>query len=101
MSAFSDALTAADPQLFDIFGDPCIYDDGKGNEVATLVVIDKNVEVMSAFDTQMPALRNVASLLKSQVPEPKRGHQITVGADIYVVDRINTDDGHVLTVLLQ
>lgn len=101
MSAFSDALTAADPQQFDIFGDPCIYDDGKGNEVETLVVVDKNVEVMSAFDTQLPALRNVASLLKSQVPAPKRGHRITVGADIYVVDRVNTDDGHVLTVLLQ
>lgn len=87
--------------LFDVFGDACTYDDNTGNPVETQVVIDKNVEIMSAYDTQLPALRNVASLLKSEVPEPKRGHKIIVGADTHIVDRLNSDDGHVLTVLLQ
>jgi hypothetical protein len=35
------------------------------------------------------------------VPAPKRGHTIQSGADTYVVDQLDSDDGHIVRVLLQ
>lgn len=100
MSHFDDVLKNADPFIFSVFGDACTY-NASGIAYETSVVIDKNVEIVSAYDTQMAARRNVANLIKAEIPEPKRGHTITVGSDVFVVDRLDTDDGHVLRVLLQ
>mgnify|MGYP001770696040 CR=1 FL=1 len=102
MSRFDQAMAAADANLFEVFGDEATYDDLSGTTIPGVwVVIDKNVEIMSAYDTQMPTRRNVASLRKSEVPDPKRGHKIIAGTETHIVDRLNSDDGHVLTVLLQ
>ena len=101
MSHFDELLTDADTGFFELMGDPCVYTDGQANTYETRVVIEKNVEQFSAYETNVPVRRNVANLLKSEVPEPKRGHLITSGVDTYTVDQLDSDDGHVLRVLLQ
>lgn len=101
MSHFDELLTDADPGFFDVMGDACVYTDGAANTYETRVIIEKNVEQFSAYETTVPVRRNVANLLKAEVPEPKRGHTIESGADTYTVDQLDSDDGHVLRVLLQ
>jgi len=101
MSHFDDFLTSVDPGFFDVLGDPCVYTDNQATTYETRVIIEKNVEQFSAYDTQVPVRRHVANFLKSEVPEPKRGHTFVVGADTYTVDQLDSDDGHVLRVLLQ
>lgn len=101
MSDFDDLLRDADTGIFEILGDACTYEDNQGGTFETRVVIDRDVEAVSMYDTQMSALRNVASVPKGDVPEPKRGHKITQGANVYIVDALDSDDGHVLRLLLQ
>ncbi|WP_421921598.1 head-tail joining protein [Marinobacter salarius] len=101
MSHFDELLVSADPGFFDLLGDPCVYTDNQSNAHNTRVVIEKNVEQFSAYETTVPIRRNVANLLKAEVPEPKRGHTIVVGADTYTVDQLDNDDGHILRVLLK
>jgi len=101
MSHFDDFLISADPSFFEILGDPCVYTDGLPADYETRVIIEKNVEQFTAYDTQVPVRRSVANFLKSEVPDPKRGHTIVVGADTYTVDQLDSDDGHVIRVLLQ
>lgn len=101
MSHFDTLLTDADPGFFDVLGDPCVYTDRHGNSFPARVIIEKNVELFTTYDTTVPVRRNVASFLKSEVPEPKRGHVFVVGADTYTVDQIENDDGHTFRVLLQ
>jgi hypothetical protein len=101
MSHFDDLLNIADPGFFEILGGACTYDDTAGSVVSTRVVIERNVETVSMYDTQMATLRNIANLLKSEIPDPKRGHIITEGSSVYVVDQLDSDDGHVVRVLLQ
>lgn len=102
MSSFDALVTSMDSNIFDVMAAPCTYMDGQGFGTATRVIIDKNVEMASAYDTQMPARRNVANLLKAEVPDPKRGHTITLDSgEIYTVDRLDSDDGHLLRVLLR
>lgn len=101
MSHFDDLLTDADPGFFVLMGDPCIYTDNQSNTYETRVIIEKNVEQVTAYETTMPARRTVASFLKSAVPAPKRGHSFVVGADTYTVDQLESDDDHVIRVLLQ
>lgn len=101
MSEFDQLVSEMDSSLMEVFGDACTYNDLTNPVIETRVAIEKNVEIMSAYDTQMPARRNVASLIKSDIPDPKRGHTITVGSETHIVDRLNTDDGHIVTVLLQ
>lgn len=101
MSHFDDFLASADPSFFEILGDACTYTDSTPTDYETRVIIEKNVEQFTAYDTQVPVRRHVANFLKSEVPEPKRGHTIVVGANTYTVDQLDSDDGHVLRVLLQ
>ncbi|OLF82659.1 hypothetical protein AWH63_06550 [Marinobacter sp. C18] len=101
MSHFDELLIDADPGFFEVMGDACVYTDGAANTYPTRVIIEKNVEQFSAYETTVPVRRNVASLIKSEVPDPKRGHTIQSGADTYTVDQLASDDGHVLRVLLQ
>lgn len=85
----------------DLFGKPCVYTGTAGATSEPLVIIEKNVEIMSAYGTQMPAHRDIASLKKSQIPDPKRGHTITVGGETHTVDQLQSDDGHIVRVLLR
>lgn len=102
MDPFADLVARMDSTLQARLGSPCQYRDSQGGTFDTRVVISKNVEVMSAYDTQMPARRNLASLIKAEIPSPKRGHTITLeGGEVYVVDQLDTDDGHMIRVLLQ
>ena len=102
MSSFDALITSMDGNIFDVMAAPCTYVDGQATEHPARVIIDKNVEVASAYDTQMPVRRQVANLLKAEVPDPKRGHTITLDSgEIYTVDRLDSDDGHLLRVLLQ
>lgn len=102
MDPFADLVARMDATLQGRLGTPCQYQDSQGGTFDTRVVISKNVEVMSAYDTQMPARRNLASLIKAEIPSPKRGHTITLaGGEVYVVDQLDTDDGHMIRVLLQ
>lgn len=101
MSHFDELLVSVDPGFFDLLGDPCVYTDNQANTHSTRVVIEKNVEQFSAYETTVPIRRNIANLPKADVPEPKRGHTIEVGADTYTVDQLDNDDGHILRVLLK
>lgn len=101
MSHFDELLTDADPGFFDLLGSPCTYTDNQSNAYETRVIIEKSVEQFSAYDSTVPVRRNVANLPKLEVPEPKRGHTIESGADVYTVDQIDSDDGHIIRVLLQ
>lgn len=102
MNAFNALVNDMDSVIFDVLGGtPCTYIDTQGAEYETSVIIDKNVEIASAYDTQMPARRNVASLLKAEVPEPKRNHEIRLeDGETFTVDQLESDDGHILRVLL-
>ena len=101
MIHFDAFLNDADPGFFDVLGDPCIYTDSQANNYSAHVIIERNVEQFSAYETTVPVIRNVANLLKTEVPAPKRGHTIQSGADTYVVDQLDSDDGHIVRVLLQ
>ena len=103
MSSFDALISSMDGNIFDVMATQCTYVDGQATEHPTRVIIDKNVEMASAYDTQMPVRRNIASLIKAEVPDPKRGHTITITetGETYTVDQLNTDDGHVITVLLR
>ena len=101
MSHFDDFLEDADPGFFDVMGDSCVYTDSQGGSYSARVIIERNVEQFSAYETTVPVIRNVANFLKTEVPDPKRGHTIQVGPCTYVVDQIDSDDGHIVRVLLQ
>lgn len=101
MSHFDELLTDVDPGFFETLGDACTYEDNQGGTFATHVVIERDVEAVSMYDTQMAQLRNIASLPKGDIPAPKRGHKITEGSNTYIVDALDSDDGHVVKVLLQ
>jgi len=101
MSHFDDFLEDADPGFFDVMGDPCIYTDSQLYSYSARVIIERNVEQFSAYETTVPVIRNVANLLKTEVPDPKRGHTIQVGACTYVVDQLDSDDSNIVRVLLQ
>ena len=101
MSHFDDLLESADPGFFEVMGDYCIYTDSQGGTFSASVIIERNVEQFSAYETTVPVIRNVASFLKAEIPAPKRGHTLQVGAQTYVVDQLDSDDGQVLIVLLQ
>lgn len=101
MSHFDNLLQDTTPAFFDSAGDPCTYTDGQANQYPSRVVIEKNVEQYSAYDTTVPVRRSVANLPKADIPEPKRGHKIEVGADTYTVDQLADDDGFIYRILLQ
>ncbi len=102
MDPFADLVARMDATLQERLGAPCEYRDNQGGVYETRVTISKNVEVVSAYDTQMPARRNAASLIKAEVPDPKRGHTITLeSGEVHTVDQLDTDDGHMIRVLLQ
>lgn len=88
--SFAEAVSEMDSALFNEFSVSARYQNRSVN-----VVIDLDVEQFGSFETTVPSRRHEISFLNSQIKDPKRGQEITVGKRIYSLDGSISDDGAV------
>lgn len=86
--------------LLEVFGEPITYAPEGASSIITTGVLDRGVErvIEGAYLSGRVNLLHVA---KSAVPSPQRGDQVVIGAEIFVVQAVEADDGLFVTVRVQ
>ena len=98
MSAFDDAMAAADVALFDVFGTAATAQRVADPAVAVTVVIEKNVEILGEYGQVVQRVDKIS--LRNSEWIAQQGDVIVIGAISRKVDRPLDDDGLVNTAVL-
>jgi hypothetical protein len=95
-AAFAGAAAA----LMESFGSAAVYTPPDGAPVPTLASQPQRLTRVRADGMATEVVRLVR-MPAADVPAPQRGASLTIGADNYVVDALDDDDGSVVTVTVR
>lgn len=96
--AFEEDFPVAD--ILDALGREITYVPDGGSNVQTKGQLRRGVErvVEGAY---LSGRVNLLYVAKSAVPSPQRGDQVVIGAETFVVQAVEADDGLFITVRVQ
>lgn len=82
------------------FGQAATYTPPSGPAVACTVIVSKSTQQQPGTEAYMQERFTTIAVRKSEVDQPKRGGTFLVGSTTYVVDKIQDDDGIVVTTVV-
>lgn len=98
MSQADAAFASMDDTLFDVFGDAGTVQRGADPAVAVRVVLTRGAARFGEYG-QMAGRVTTADFLAAEW-QPQSGDVLTAGALVRKVESIESDDGHVVRVVL-
>ena len=91
MSAFDDAMAAADVELFAFFGTAATAQRGVDAAVPVTVVVDRNVEILGEYGQVVQRVDRIS--LRNSEWIAQHGDVIVIGVESRKVDKPLDDDG--------